>query len=393
MIAKTYYFGPKALYDPTFIPPKILHRKDEESALFSLLNDSLKDNFSVNVLYQGIEGIGKKVIINKVVQDVMSNMDNSSTPSRIIIDCSEKSVGEILISVLSELTKTLGVDFNLNTIMNSEISYLWSAFKLACRKINYNLFMVFNNIENLENDLFKKFLNFGKENRFSIISTVNKVLRTSTLDLLSSFDMKKKLRYFNFEELNSILAQRVKMSFPYEIDKQLIEFITDLIFENHVPVPGKGIDILRGLYPTLRNQNDIDKNRIQDLCHNQFQSLQMTDEFDLLRYLADTDVLTILFMDNLSNYFITSSDYYIKAKELQNLYDISCESLAYKKDYKEFKRIIQNSQNVGIISPSKKISIKHKSDFLEYNYYFLLLNPKSLKMMVDTIFNQTDFIP
>ncbi|MCK4780025.1 MAG: hypothetical protein KAT57_07555, partial [Candidatus Lokiarchaeota archaeon] len=64
MIAKSNlnnnYIGTKALFDPNFIPPRLLYRKKEEDSLFSILNDSISDEFCLNILYQGINGIGKK---------------------------------------------------------------------------------------------------------------------------------------------------------------------------------------------------------------------------------------------------------------------------------------------------------------------------------------------
>jgi hypothetical protein len=53
----------------------------------------------------------------------------------------------------------------------------------------------------------------------TIISTVNKILRTSTLDYLSEFDIKRKLNYFSYKELDSILQTRASLTFSHEIDK------------------------------------------------------------------------------------------------------------------------------------------------------------------------------
>jgi len=64
------YIGPKALFDPYYIPPRLLHRKREQELLFSLLMDSITDEFCLNILYQGIDGIGKKAIVNKVINEI-----------------------------------------------------------------------------------------------------------------------------------------------------------------------------------------------------------------------------------------------------------------------------------------------------------------------------------
>ena len=64
------FIGPRALFDPNYVPPKVLYRKKEERTLLSILKDSLTDEFSLNILYQGIQGIGKRVIVNKVINDL-----------------------------------------------------------------------------------------------------------------------------------------------------------------------------------------------------------------------------------------------------------------------------------------------------------------------------------
>ena len=44
------YIGPKALFDPNYIPPSLLFRKKEEQSLYAILNDSISDNFYLNIL-------------------------------------------------------------------------------------------------------------------------------------------------------------------------------------------------------------------------------------------------------------------------------------------------------------------------------------------------------
>jgi len=384
------YVGPKAIFDPNFIPPKLLFRKKEENSLYSILNDSITDEFPLNILYQGIQGIGKKVIINKVLKDLIIDNVNILPFQKIIIDCKEKNLEELIFSLLTELSKAPNLNFNLNSILNSNMSQLWNIFKLASKKINQNLFLIFNNIEYIKPEFFKKFLYLGKEMNITIISTVNKILRTSTLDYLSEFDIKRKLNYFSYKELDSILQTRASLTFSHEIDKELIQFITDLIFEHYVPVPGKGIDILRDIYPFLKNQDTIEHFKMLEICQNQFDSFQISDEFNMLNYISEEDLLTIIFLDNLSHNFSKKSHFYIDLKHLQELYDISCESLEYERDLNEFKNIIQKTLRVGILSPSKKglkNNIKILSeDPLTYDCFFMTINPYQLKAMVDAVF-------
>ncbi|MFW9937869.1 MAG: hypothetical protein ACFFD5_09480, partial [Candidatus Thorarchaeota archaeon] len=70
------YIGPKAIFDPNYVPKQILFRSQEVHSLYSILNDSFSDNFCLNILYQGIQGIGKKVIVNRVLKDLSIQNSN-----------------------------------------------------------------------------------------------------------------------------------------------------------------------------------------------------------------------------------------------------------------------------------------------------------------------------
>jgi len=386
------YVGPKALFDPNYVPPKLLHRKKEEKSLFSILNDSLSDKYCLNILYQGISGIGKKAIINKVLNDLSIKNGEEANFHPIFLNCNEKNLEELLILFLAELNKYNTPHYNLNSFLSQNISKLWSSIKLVRKKINRKLVFVLNNTETLKPGIYKKFLQFGRESKVTLISTVNKVMRASTLDLLNEFDLKTRLKFFSFKELLDILKQRIKLTFSHQIDNELLEFITDLIFEHYVPVPGKGIDILRELYPILNENKSMVQYEILEVCKNQFDTFQISDEFSMLSYISEEDLLTIIFLDNLSNYFINNSNFYIMISELKEIYDISCESLEYEKNYIEFNKIVKILERIGILGISKKEynenDKKLRIDNENFNTYFLVINPHQLKAMVDAIFSK-----
>ena len=389
------YVGPRAIFAPDYVPPQLLYRTKEQQSLHSILRDSLYDEFSLNIIYQGIQGIGKKVIVNKVLEDLQSEPEHQDSFRTIKIDCKEKNPEELIGSVLIEMNKFKDLNLNLNSVLNSNISYLWNTFKNGCGKLNKldkYLFLIFNNVEHLKPEILKKFLHYSKETKSTIISTINMVLRAKTMDILSEFDQKKKLNYFSYNELLSILKQRTSLTFLHEIDKELIEFITDLIFEHYVPLPGKGIDILREIYPILKDQNAIKQSELLDVCQNQFEPSGGIDEFSMLTYLSEEDFLTIIFLDNLSNHFIHKSNiYYITPKELKELYDISCEALEFEKDLQELHQLISMMQKIGILSPSRKSILKKKyiqNNPLNCVHYFMTVNPSRLKTVVDVVFGQ-----
>ena len=372
------YVGPRAIFDQDFIPPSILHRQKEERSLYSMIKDSLTDNFNVNILYQGVEGIGKRVIINKVIRDLNNFHDNDVNTWKIRVNCQEKNLEELIISILSEIDKIYDFKIDFHQILNCNLSDLWKLFKLACQKIEFKPIFVFNNIEHLDPKIFRKFIQYGREANISLISTINKILRPSSYELYSQFDFKVNLNYFSYNQLHDILQQRASLSFLQDIDKELIEYITDLIFEHYVPVPGKGVEILKELYPFLKERTSQNFG-LFEIIQNQFEPLQMSDEFSMLSYISEEELLTLIFLDSLSNFFLNKQKYYISLSELKDLYFVSCENIDYKKSSNEFNNLIKTYQNIGIINTSKNPSKQR---------FFMTIAPKQLKTIIDTVFTK-----
>jgi len=385
------FVGPKALFDPNYIPPQILYRKKEQNSLISILTDSISDEFSLNILYQGINGIGKKAIINKVINDLSIQNKGNINIHKICIDCKEKNFEELIFSILADLINICEFKVNYDSLLNSNLSHLWNVFKLLCKRIDHNLFFVFTNVEYLKPEIFKKFLHIGKEINITSLFTINKILQPFAIDLLSEFDLKKKLNYFTYKELYSILKQRTLLTLSHAVDEELIKYITDLVCEQYVPVPGKGIEILRNLYPILKNKQYIKNCDLIELCQNHFDQMQIHDEFSMLNYISEEDFLNIIFLDNLSNYFIYKMNYYISLKELEELYYVSCESLEYEKNINEFQNLIKELLNIGILRPSKKALRVKKANLLDNtantDSYFMVISPNQLKAIIDTLFD------
>jgi len=381
--AKSYgnYIGPRAIFDQNFIPPQILHRQKEEHSLFSVMNDAITDDFGINILYQGIDGIGKKVIVNKVFNDLLNQDHLTSYNYKIKVDCKEKKLEDLIISLLGEMNRVYDFKLDFQQVLNSNLTDLWNLFKLACQKVNYNLLIAFYNVEHLNPEIFKKFLHFGKEKNMILISTINKVLKPAAYDLLGCFDLKFNLNYFSYNQLCEILHQRIALAYSVNLETDLVEFITDLIFEHYVPVPGKGVDILRELYLLLNSKKDYKEDGLYEIIQNQFDPLQMSDEYSLLTYISEESFLTIIFLDNLSNFFLKDTRYYISSQELKELYQISCESLDYDISLEELESLINMFQNIGILSTSKK-------NLFNNSRYFIIIPPKQLKAIVDALFTK-----
>ena len=378
--------GPVALFDPLYVPPKLLYRKREEESLISILKDAISDSYGMNILYQGFKGIGKKALILKILYS------NFKDCHKINIDCKDKTSEELIFALITSLSSKVNITLDVNDLITANVSRLWNIFKLICQKFENNLFIIFDNSEYLDSDAQKKLLTFGKDTKITIISTINRVLRTSTLDSLSYYDLKRKLNYYTYSQLLHIFKQRTELTFNHKIDNRLLEFMTDIILENYAPVPGVGINILKELYPILKMEQSADYQHITEASSYHLDPADNIDEFNLLNYLSGENMLTILFLDNLTNYFSSNSyKFYISLKDLRDLYFLSTESLEYKKKAEEFIQLITNLQNLGIITSSKRHNPCPNELLLEKqtlsSFYFLNVSPSKLRLVIDAIFH------
>ncbi|GAG89329.1 unnamed protein product, partial [marine sediment metagenome] len=68
----------------------------------------------------------------------------------------------------------------------------------------------------------------------------------------------------------------------------------------------------------------------------------------------------------------------------------------YEKGMEEFKNLITTLRNIGILNASKKNNLNDYRNFsdniLNYNFYFMVINPRQLKSILDAIFNKHNFL-
>lgn len=381
---KPTYFGPKAIFDPYFIPPELLHRKSEEEILSTILKDSFIDDFGANILIKGIKGVGKTVLINKTISDLKINSkDNGKDILKLFVNCEGKNLEEIIISLILNLEKIEEIKLDINFLLNLTIPRLWNILKLACKKFNTFKFLVFHNIEEIEPKIFKKFLRFGKEMKISIISTINRISINPELNFLSEFDVKKRIDLYNPSQLSDIIKQRFTLTYPFNIDNSLSDFMVDLVAEYDYLRPGKCIELMREIYPIIKKKRNITSDHLREQCLLQFDSFSL-DEFEIISYLTEADILIDIFLDNLANYFSNEYNYYIDLVKLRELYEVSCETLEFEKNSSEFNRILQKLLDLEILKESK-FDRKYINNT---RFFYSIMQTSQLKTMIDVIFGK-----
>ena len=67
---KIQYVGARSLFDPNFIPPVFIERKKKSDLLQGVITDAIEDQYSTNINFYGLEGIGKNLLVNNFLQDI-----------------------------------------------------------------------------------------------------------------------------------------------------------------------------------------------------------------------------------------------------------------------------------------------------------------------------------
>ena len=130
-----------------------------------------------------------------------------------------------MVSMVLNTPKFEKFDLNENELALLTLPRLWNILKLSCKKSEAYKIFVFQNVENIDPILLIKFLNLGKEMRFSTLTTLNKTNIKTGLDVLSKFDVKKKLGLYKSRQLFDITknAGHYKTnSFISKIDREKI---------------------------------------------------------------------------------------------------------------------------------------------------------------------------
>ena len=143
------------------------------------------------------------------------------------------------------------------------------------------------------------------------------------------------------------------------------------------------MELMREIYPIIKKNKNITPDHLREQCLFQFDSFSL-DEFGIISYISEADILIDIFLDNLSNYFSNGLNYYIDLPKLKLLYDVSCETLEFERNLIEFNQILQKLLDLEILKESKFIQ--------EYpdnaRFFYSIMQTSQLKTMVDVIFGK-----
>ncbi|MHA1821044.1 MAG: hypothetical protein ACTSU2_09750 [Promethearchaeota archaeon] len=401
------YIGPRALFDPYFVPDRLFDRSKEVASLKKFILDAVRDRFTTSISIYGIKGSGKTVLANKSLYEIkelipadIRGAHHSSTGmaqlnmqvvrgnpinikkspkisasnqhgqkegfqiqsdlinlgdtefSTIYVDCENKDTEQVIFSMVNALASAQNYNMDPSTVLNLNKSGLWNLFKHLLDKNPRPILCFMDSVEYMNPKLLNKFCSPNISHSIILLNTFNLHRSSPFLMNFNKSDFNINLYSYRHTTLYEIGKDRCEVAFRNPIDDEIIKFITDLSSEFDKPVPGSSIRVLREVYPIIAQNNSIDGGLLRDACRYNFEGFSL-DEISIADYIAESDMVDRVFIDNISTYFNKTQNYYIDFNELEESYKVACESLEYDFSQRKFMSSLAGLKSLGLILPSK----------------------------------------
>lgn len=407
---KDKFIGPRALYDKFYIPDRLVDRKKEEHSLFGLLNDAVVDQFSAQISLFGLKGVGKTVLINKSLKKMteLKSINYENNVLAIYANCEGKDLEQILFTIINSLAKKLNYDIDSQLILSSDLKRLWNLCKLLISKLKQQIIIFLDSVEYLNPNIINKVCNFAKTESIIVIQSYNIPKSSPILIDVNQPDYKLELGIYSNKSLLEIGQDRCKVAIKNPVEDELLKYVVDLTSLFDKKVPGSIMKVLRDLYPILEHNRIIDTSQVRDVCRYQFEGFSV-DELGIADFISNSDILERVFLDNICGYFIRSNSYYISSLELQQNYQLACESLEESVSAAKYQSSIKQMQNISLLLPSTlspnsnlandysvdttngrnpiKNNVKNPlNNKLISNAYFITISPEILNEMLNVAF-------
>jgi hypothetical protein len=362
---------PRALFDPNYIPPKLLHRTREIKSLWNLFRSSLNpdDYFNLNAYIYGIHGVGKTVFARYFVGLLKNKFQDNFID--IYLDLALKSPDENLRLLVEEYSHLISQEFTF--LPNTQ--KLWSYFHFLRKKVDMPLILILDNVNMANQTLYEKIIRYSKDLKFSIITTSQipfSDCRKNSELFAQYLDFSLPLEMYSSSALLDILTQRISLAFPSNLETNLTKYIVDIVTEFDLYRPSTCINLLKDIYQHLIHGRDITPSMIRDSSmdlvefpyHEDLKCLLDFDE-------SPIDLFYLPLLEKLAIYFNESSNIYINSKELTQLYRVSCDELELPYNQNQFQKFLEKLLLNGFLYASK---FKSNSEYS----FFMIIDPNLL---------------
>jgi Cdc6-like AAA superfamily ATPase len=308
--------SPRGLFDPYYVPDRLLYREREMDTVNGVYKDSFEDEYGVNCLCHGITGVGMTVFSRYFLTKLVPQQFNAHT---VYVDAKHKDVSELNDKIHQETGKSITVAFDLDV--------LWMQFKRTATATDKKTVFVLDNIDETNEEVYSKLARLSKEINASTIGVLNSHdyrLLTKGPATQMAYDFEIPLDTYTQSQLYDIVRSRVEDTFPLGLTEEVVRYITDLVVEFDASKPKTTIEALKALWPLAARGQEIDSDAVRSAT------------------ISMNDFMTLLVLEALCEHLIHyKTETYIERGTLNELIVIKCEELGVKYTSEDIDKSLQ----------------------------------------------------
>ncbi len=314
-----------ALFNANYLPSKLLHREQELATLSNLIDPNEASNSSINILIHGSFGVGRTTLLRFFGKQELFMY------RRPLIQFNGKHSTELIADTLHALAPSS----NYPDLLPEQ----WTLIKRLVRKSEVPLVFIFDDVDSLTSDVYKKFLSLCKENGVSSMATAPRYFpRQIDQRTSQDLDIAIELEPFSDHELLDIVEQRVAEVFLTQLPSHISEFIADIICILDFQRPATVVELLQNLHPLVNSPSDISADLIRKSCLN-----SRTLHYDFwsghLSSLTELDATVVLLLQAIGHYFVTNPGHiYVTKTNLFRQFVQVAEEINFHSSVNQFSR-------------------------------------------------------
>jgi Cdc6-like AAA superfamily ATPase len=319
--------SPKGLFDPYYVPEKLLHRDRELDSIKGIYRDSYEEDYGVNCLVHGITGVGMTVFSRYFLTKLTPHHFDAHT---FYVDARKKEVLEIV----AELNDKIHMKTNNPITVAFDLDVLWMQFKRMASSTTKKTVFVVDGIDETNEEIYSKLAQLSKEIRASTIGVLNSHdyrLLTKGPATKMAYDFEIPLDTYTQSQLYEIVRQRVEDTFPLGLTEEVVRYITDCVIEFDAGKPRTSVEALKALWPMASSGQEITSDAVRAATSNITAAAQDMDYMDTIDTISMNDFMTLLVLESLTQHLMTyKTETYIDRKTLNELVMIKCEELGVR---------------------------------------------------------------
>ncbi len=402
---KNKFIGARSLFDPNFIPPVYIERNKRSNLLQGVITDAIEDQYSTNINFYGLEGIGKNLLVNNFLQEISLKQVKASMKGKssrndknvyiLRIDCSENEVEQVFLTMLSQLCSIMKLQLNFNEILKSTPSKLWNSLKLIMDRLENPVILFLQKSENISPFYLTKLYKYAKNShKIQIITTINTGLQRYSFKQYQGMDHRIQMGLYDIKKLEKITTDRSIMAFEKTLEPDSISLIVDYVSEYDLMVPGACMNLLKEMYPVIHQNGSLTPEVLRKTTQYYFDSYNL-DAITFADFVISSSIEDRLFLEYLLDFFRSKNNYYIPYKDIKQAYSMTCEELGYEILDQEFYNSFRKITQAQVFCPSK---IFRNSEKMEKNSvycvpHFLTLPVHEVNELLNVSFGMEDNNP